>query len=136
MPLGSAAGDLDNDGTLEIVISNMGARPSVLKNFGRTKNWLLVQCVGTRANRDAIGARVYVFVDGRRLSGEIQSGSGFISHNDSRVHFGLADNVSYDRIEVQWPGGSREVFTGGKSNRIVRLVQGTSRALTPQGARH
>ena len=81
--------------------------------------------VGTKANRDAIGARVYVCVDGRRPSGEIQSGSGFISHNDSRVHFGLADNVSYNRIEVQWPGGGREVFPGGKSNRIVRLVQGS-----------
>jgi hypothetical protein len=124
MPLGSAAGDLDNDGTLEIVISNMGARPSVLKNFGRTKNWLLVQCVGTKANRDAIGARVYVSVDGRRLSGEIQSGSGFISHNDSRVHFGLADNVSYDRIDVQWPGES------GKSSRAGRATGscGSSRA--------
>jgi enediyne biosynthesis protein E4 len=133
---GSAAGDLDNDGTLEIVISNMGDRPSLLKNFGPTKNWLLVQCVGTKANHDAIGARVYVYVDGRRLSGEIQSGSGFISQNDSRVHFGLADNVGYDRIEVQWPGGGREVFTGGKSNRIVRLVQGSSRGLTPHGARN
>ena len=49
----------------------------------------------------------------------------FISHNDSRFHFGLADNVSYDRIEVQWPGEGREVFPGGKSNRIVRLVQGS-----------
>jgi enediyne biosynthesis protein E4 len=126
---GSAAGDLDNDGTLEIVISNMGARPSLLKNFGPTQNWLLVQCVGTTANRDAIGAGVDVTVGGRRLSGEIQSASGFISHNDSRVHFGLADHVSYDRIEVAWPGGGRETFTGGKGNRIVRLVQGSSRAL-------
>ena len=57
---GAAAGDLDNDGTLEIVIANMGSRPSLLKNFGAVKHWLLVKCEGTKSNRDAIGARVVV----------------------------------------------------------------------------
>ena len=106
----------------------MGTRPSLLKNFGAKKNWLLVQCVGTTANRDAIGARVQVFAGGRRLSGEVQSGSGFISQSDSRLHFGLGDSAAYDRIEVAWPGGGKEVFGGGKSNQIVRGTQGTGRS--------
>jgi hypothetical protein len=121
---GSAVGDLDNDGSLEVVVSNMGARPSLLRNFGSKKNWLLVQCAGTKSNRDAIGARVYLYVNGRRLSGEVQSGSGYISQNDPRVHFGLAEAASYDRIEVQWPGGGREAFAGGRSTRVVKLTQG------------
>jgi hypothetical protein len=96
-----------------------------VKPFGVKKNWLLVQCVGTKANRDAVGARVYVYAGAHRLSGEIQTGSGYISQNDSRLHFGLADSGSYDRIEVQWPGGAREVFSGGRSNQIVKLTEGT-----------
>jgi len=122
---GSAVGDLDNDGSLEVVISNMGARPSLLKNFGKKKNWILVQCVGTTSSRDAVGARVQVFAAGRRLSGEVQSGSGFISQSDSRLHFGLGDSASYDRIEVRWPGGAKETFPGGKANQIVKLTQGS-----------
>ncbi len=124
---GSAVGDLDNDGALDVVISNMAARPSLLKNFGTKKNWLIVHCAGTRANRDAIGARVVVVAGGRRVSGEVQSGSGFISQSDSRLHFGLGDSAVYDRIEVVWPGGAREVFNGGKSNQIVKLTQGTGK---------
>jgi enediyne biosynthesis protein E4 len=132
---GSAAGDLDNDGSLEVVISNLGGPPSLLKNFGPRKNWLLVQCVGTKANRDALGARVYVHASGRRLSGEIQSGASFISQNDSRVHLGVGDEARYDRIEVLWPGGNREIFPGGAANRIVTLTQGTGRGQIPSPPR-
>ena len=121
---GAAAGDLDNDGSLEIVIANLGARPSLLKNFGPKKSWLLAKCIGTTANRDAIGARVYVYVGNRRLSGEIQTGTSFLSQNDERLHFGLGDATAYGHIEVQWPGGRRETFPGGKANRIVELKQG------------
>ena len=121
---GSAAGDLDNDGALEVVINNLGERPSLLKNFGTRKNWLLVHCRGVKCNRDAVGARAYVFVGDRRLSGEVQTGSSFLSQNDSRLHFGLADDARYQRIEVQWPGGQRETFDGGPANRIVVVEQG------------
>jgi hypothetical protein len=121
---GSAAGDLDNDGALEVVISNMGERPSLLKNFGSRKNWLLAQCVGVKCNRDAVGARAYVYVGDRRLSGEVQTGTSFLSQNDPRLHFGLGDDTAYKRIEVQWPGGQRETFEGGAANRIVVLKQG------------
>lgn len=125
---GSAAGDLDGDGSLEVVISNLGGRPSLLKNFGPRKNWLLVRCEGVKSSRDAVGARVYVHAGGRRLSGEVQTGSGFVSQNDPRLHFGLADDGRYDRIEVRWPGGETETFPGGPANRVVALKQGSSAA--------
>ena len=129
---GSAAADLDNDGALEVVVSNLGAPQSLLKNFGLRKNWLLVRLRGTKCNRDAVGARVVVSVGGRRVSGEVQTGSSYVSQNDPRLHFGLADDARYDHIEVAWPGGNREVFPAGAANRIVVLEQGTG---TPAPAR-
>jgi hypothetical protein len=132
---GSAAGDLDNDGGLEVVIGNMASRPSLLKNHGPRKNWLLVQCLGGPGrNRDAVGARAYVYVGDRRLSGEVQSGASYLSQHDPRLHFGLADDTSYQRLEVQWPGGVREAFPGGTANRIVTVKQGAGTpAATPRG---
>jgi hypothetical protein len=128
---GSAAGDLDNDGSIEVVVSNLGARPSLLKNLGPRQHWLLVRLVGTSVNRDAIGARVVVRVGGRRVSGEVQSGSSFLSQNDTRVHVGLAGDTRYDRIEVTWPGGIQETFDGGAADRIVTLEQGKGKGQLP-----
>ena len=121
---GSASGDLDNDGSLEVVISNLDASPSLLKNIAPAKSWLLIRCRGTECNRDAVGARVYVYLHGRRISGEVQTGTSYLSQNDPRLHFGLDKDVRYDRIEVQWPGGKRETFPGGPANRQIVLTQG------------
>jgi len=131
---GLAVGDLGNDGSVEVVINNLDSRPSLLKNFGTKKNWLMVRCVGTKSNRDAVGARVYVYVGNRRLSGEIQTGASFLSQNDPRVHLGLGDDLSYQRVEVQWPGGQREVFPGGTANKIVVLTEGKGSPASAQAA--
>jgi enediyne biosynthesis protein E4 len=124
---GSAVADLDDDGSLEMVVSNMGARPSLLKNGGTRQHWLLVRLVGVSVNKDAIGARVIAHAAGRRVSGEVQTGSSYISQNDARVHLGLAGAERYDSIEVVWPGGVRETFPGGKADRVVTLTQGEGR---------
>jgi enediyne biosynthesis protein E4 len=126
---GSAVGDFDNDGSLEVLIVNMGARPSLLRNSGPKKHWLVVAGIGSQSNRDAIGARIQVIVGDRRLSGEIQGASGYLSQNDPRVHVGLGDAVRYDRIDVQWPSGMSERFPGGAADRIVTLVEGTGTAI-------
>ena len=95
------------------------------EEHGPRQHWLLVRLVGVTANRDAIGARIVVHAAGRRVSGEVQSGSSYISQNDARLHVGLSTNESYERIEVIWPGGMRELFPAGKADRAVTLTQGT-----------
>jgi hypothetical protein len=122
---GSAAGDLDNDGSLEFVVSNLGGRPSLLKNGAPRQHWLLLRLIGVKANRDAIGARVTLHLKDRRATADVQGGGSFISQNDSRLHFGLAGRTRYDAIEVRWPGGGREKFGGGDANQIRVVTQGT-----------
>ena len=123
---GSAVGDLDNDGSLEIVVLNMGDRPTLLKNHAPRKNWLMVQCAG-RGDIDAIGARVRVQAGGRWLHGEVLGGSGYISQSDPRLHFGLGESTAYEALEVRWPTGERERFPGGAANRLITLKQGTGK---------
>ena len=128
---GSAAGDLDNDGRLEVVINNLGGRPSLLANQAPQKAWLLVRSVGRAPNRDAIGARVTVVAGDRRVSGDVQTGTSFLSQNDPRVHVGLGSSRTYDRIEVRWPRGDREVFPGGAANQVVTIRQGSGSPVSP-----
>lgn len=128
---GSAVGDLDNDGSLEIVVSNMGARPTLLKNVGPRQNWLIVRCVGTTSGIDAFGARVRVHLAKRSVSAEVQGGSGYLSQSDPRVHVGLGSESTYQGIEVRWPTGERELYAGGKGNQTIVLQQGTGTLMAP-----
>ncbi len=121
---GIAVGDVDNDGSLEIVINNISDRPSLLKNHGEKKNWVIVKAVGTRSNRDGIGARVIVTTGQQRQMDEVRSGGSFISQSDLRLHFGLGDAAAIDRIDVQWPSGLKEYFQNLKANQIVTLEEG------------
>jgi len=85
----------------------------------------MVQCTGTVSGLDAVGARVSVQVGNRSLSAEVLGSSGYLSQGDTRLHFGLGADTTYQGIEVRWPDGTRERFGGGKANEIVVLKQGT-----------
>src|SRR5689334_292247 len=106
---GLAVGDLWNDGKLSVLISNVNAKPSLLVNDARSANhWIGLKLVGTRSNRDAIGARVTLKVGKRMLVNEVRSGSSYISNSDMRLHFGLGGASKIDFLEVRWPNGSTE----------------------------
>jgi hypothetical protein len=121
---GAAVGDLDNDGSLEIVIANMNDTPSVLKNFGERKNWILIKTVGKQSNRNGIGARVTVVAGGLKQTDEVRSGGSYVSHNDLRLHFGIGAAIKVERAEVLWPSGRKEVFENLKANQTVVLEEG------------
>jgi hypothetical protein len=110
---GLAVGDLWNDGRISAVVSNMSAPASLLVNQVRSGNhWIGIRTVGTKSNRDGIGARITVKAGGRVFVDEVRSGSSYISNNDMRVHFGLGGVGKVDWVEVRWPSGLVERFAG------------------------
>jgi hypothetical protein len=123
---GLAVGDLWNDGRLSVVISNMSARPSLLVNDVRSANhWSAFKTVGTKSNRDGIGARITVKVGKRTLVDEVRSGGSYISQSDRRVHFGLAGHTKIESVQVRWPNGVAERFEGLAVDKIHVLQEGS-----------
>jgi hypothetical protein len=120
---GLAIGDLDNDGELEIVISNMGEAPSLLKNFApRTNNALSVRAI-TASKSDAIGARITLTAGGRKQMDEVRSGGSYISQNDFRLHFGLGKATAADLV-VRWVDGKTESVRAVKAGEMVTIQEG------------
>jgi hypothetical protein len=129
---GLAIGDLWNDGRVSAVISNMNAGPSLLVNQVRTPNhWIGLKTVGTRSNRDGIGARVSVKVGTRVLLDEVRSGSSYDSNNDMRIHFGLGAAAKIDWVQIRWPSGLTEQFGNLPVDAIHTLKEGAGTAATP-----
>jgi enediyne biosynthesis protein E4 len=126
---GAAVGDLDNDGSLEIVVNNMNDAPSLLRNTGERKNWIILQMAGKQSNRSGIGARVTVITENRKQVDEVRSGGSYISQNDLRLHFGLGDAVKVERIEVAWPSDRKEAFLDVKANQVVVLEEGKGQTI-------
>jgi enediyne biosynthesis protein E4 len=123
---GLSVGDLWNDGRVSAVINNMGAPPSLLVNQVRSNNhWIGIRTVGTKSNRDGIGARVTVKAGARTFVDEVRSGSSYISNNDMRVHFGLGAASKVDWVEVRWPGGLTERFEAIVADKIQTVKEGS-----------
>ncbi|HLJ45240.1 MAG TPA: CRTAC1 family protein [Bryobacteraceae bacterium] len=121
---GAAFGDIDNDGSLEVVVNNQNERPSLLKQSVPSSNhWIELKLVGTRSNRAAIGARVQLTTGGRTLIDEVRSGGSYLSQNDLRLHFGLKNSKEVDRIEVQWPAGTRQTLSHVKADRQITIAE-------------
>jgi len=120
---GVAVGDLDNDGSPEIVVVNMHEPPSLLKNSAAKGNSLLVQAL-TRTGRDAIGARLTLTSGGATEIDEVRSGGFYVSQGDFRVHFGLG-NETEASLKIRWPDGAAESFDHLPANHWVVLKQGS-----------
>ncbi|HET9217583.1 MAG TPA: CRTAC1 family protein [Terriglobia bacterium] len=117
---GSAVGDFDNDGDLDILAVNINDRPSLYRNEGGNRNhWISFRLEGTRSNRSAIGARVEIEAGGRKQISEVRSGGNYISHDDMRIHFGLGETARVDRVRVRWPNGSTEELSGFDADRFI-----------------
>jgi hypothetical protein len=122
---GTAFGDLDNNGTVDVTINNVHDAPDVfLTRAPAAHGWLVVRLVGTTSNRSAIGARVRVLAGGVPQVQEVRGGGSYLSQNDLRVHFGLGAASAVDRIEVRWPNGRVERWTDVRPNQVLTLTEG------------
>ena len=130
---GLAVGDLDGDGRPEIVIVNMNAAPSLLKNQGSRQNFLSLALAGTKSNRSAIGARVTIQSGGRRQIDEVMSGGSYYSQNEMTLHFGIGQAGSVSRMEIRWPSGAVQEWTDIPANRRLLVTEGSSKLEQVQG---
>jgi hypothetical protein len=138
---GLAVADFDNDGALDLVINNNPGDcgcttvPATLlrNNVGAKRNWLAVELVGTKCNRDAIGAEVLAEIDvGRHRAKSylakqlrlVSAGCSYASQHSGRLYFGLDDVSQVDRLTVRWPGGDEEMFENIGAKQLVRITQG------------
>ena len=127
------AGDIDNDGDEDLIVTNNGGALDVLRNnAGRERHALTVRVAGVRSpsaslrasNRNGIGARVTVTAQGRTQMREVKSGSSYLGQNDLRVHFGLGDATRVERLDVRWPTGDVETIRDVAADQIVTITEG------------
>ena len=122
---GLATGDYDNDGDIDIVTNNRGDFPSLLRNDGgNTNNWLTVQLVGTKSNRDGIGASLKLTSEGFVQVEQCKGGMSYMSASDPRIHFGLGKHTKIATLEIIWPSGQVERLTSIPINQIITVKEG------------
>jgi hypothetical protein len=131
---GLAVGDLDDDGDVDVVVSNMDDEPTLLENLQRTgHHWVGVRVVSPTRNRSAIGAKVTVEAGGTKQLREIRSGGSYLSQSDLRAYFGLGVYAGTVTVEVRMPGGDRWRWRELSSDRLHVLQLSESARVAQPG---
>ncbi len=119
---GLALGDIDNDGDSDLLLMNVGEPPVLLRNDGGNRNnWLSFRLVGSKSNRDGIGAKVTLTVGGVRRTRQLLGGTSYCSASDLRLLFGLGPASKVDQVEVKWPSGQVALLKDLRVNQYVTV---------------
>jgi len=117
--------DYDNDGNVDLVVANNGDPPLLLHNGGGTGNHFVnFRLVGTRSNRDAMGARVKLRSGGLTQIREIAGGGSYLSQSDLRANFGLGARTVAEEVEIRWPSGMHQTFHNVKADKFYLIIEG------------
>jgi enediyne biosynthesis protein E4 len=124
---GAAFADFDNDGAIDVAVSNVNDLPDLFRlQTNPSNHWVALKLVGT-PNQNAIGARVHLVAAGAEQWQEVRGGGSYLSQNDFRINFGLGSAGRVDRIEVRWPDGREEVWSDLPADRFHTLKEGSGR---------
>jgi len=122
---GLATADFDNDGDIDLAINVRGDYPQLLRNDGgNANNWLEVLLIGTKSNRDGVGAVLKLTADGFTQMKQRQGGMSYMSANDPRVHFGLGQRKKIELLEITWPSGTVDKLADVPINQIIAVKEG------------
>jgi hypothetical protein len=123
---GAAFGDLFNDVHIDVVLDNIDAPPTLLRNAVKNENhWLTLKLIGgSKSPRDAIGAKVFLTVGGVRQRADVFSGGSYAASSDQHVHFGLGVATKVDKLEIRWPSGTVEEIFVPEIDRILTVAEG------------
>ncbi len=140
---GVAVGDYDNDGDMDMLVVGIlditreytsEYHVMLYRNDSPPANWLKVELEGVTNNKQGIGSRIEVSVDGRTFIREIDGGSSHLSHHSTVAHFGLGDYEMIDELKVRWLGGEEQIFTNIAANQLVSIKEGEMTAIEEQTA--
>ena len=123
---GAAFGDLFNDGRIDVVLNNIDSTPTLLRNVAKSENhWIAIRLIGTgKSPRDGGGSKVFVTTGTVRQRVDIFSGGSFGSSSDMRAHFGLGSASKIDKMEIQWPSGTKQQVAVPGIDRIITVEEG------------